>query len=64
MTYEYAFWYLLGVYAMTVTLAKTNGFDYSDEFAIAIVLGLFWPVSLLLWLGLVVAEKYIEARKS
>ena len=64
MTYEYAFWYLLGVYALTVTLAKTNGFDYADEFAIAIVLGLVWPVSLLLGLCLVVAEKCIEWRKS
>ena len=64
MTYEYAFWYLLGVYALTTALAKTNGFDYADEFAIAIVLGLFWPVSLLLWLGLGCAEKCIEWRKS
>ncbi len=64
MTYEYAFWYLLGVYAVTVTLAKTNGFDYNDEFAMAIVLGLIWPVTLLLWLGLFVTDKYTEWRKS
>ncbi len=63
MTYEYAFWYLLGVYAMTTALCLGNGLEWGDEAPLPITFGLFWPMSLFAALLMYGMEKFKNWRK-